>query len=152
MIHFYPFHPIIEKLMNYETNRNKSWEKTIHPTWKTALRIFHQNQIEIYGTSKIHITPLSGYLWHAQIFIIHNQSNNLFLNHIGIKYTDVIQQMMTQIPNNLNYTIATYQLPANENFTIWVRIACFDNRLLSQIWLQVISRQLQGFLKLHKLV
>jgi len=152
MIHFYPFHPIIEKLMNYETNRNKSWEKTIHPTWKTALRIFHQNQIEIYGSSKIHITPLSGYLWHAQIFIIHNQSSNLFLNHIGIQYTDIIQQMMTQIPNNLNYTIATYQLPANENFTIWVRIACFDNRLLSQIWLQVISRQLQGFLKLHKLI
>jgi hypothetical protein len=146
IVHFYPFHPIIETTMHLHSSRNRPWNKIMHPTWRSFIRIAGENNIDTIGNAKMNILPQFNYIWHAQLFILNNSIDQMFNDAVGVSLLDIYKRKFTQIPNDINYGICVFKkknfTESLKGFDIWLVISCYNNYMISKLWIQSIKNQI----------
>ena len=143
IIQHYPFHVVLEKLMAFQTHRNRNWNVLCHPSWKQFNRQAFSHGLKQNSTTNVLIGPHNHFGWHIQHYILPAQINEPFLNLVGLSLTDLTEQTVTQM--RAEYPRVVFQritATPNENLSEWLVLSCYQPDESLNLWIEIISKHL----------
>lgn len=140
-LQFYPYHQFTEKIFNLYTSRNAPFNKFVNKSWHSTIRTLTNHKVEYSLSANNNIQPSKGFLWHAQIINVPQNSNDYFIRNGSFPINQLILEKFMILPQNMNYLVAVFRFNSIQEETYLI-IYLYNNTKLHQIWMKTVINQL----------